>query len=338
MKYLTITVPCYNSEAYMRRCIDSLLAGGRMVEIIIVNDGSTDRTGEIADEYASRYPDTVFALHKENGGHGSGVNAGLACASGRYFKVVDSDDWLKERAYRRLLKEIAQRENDSPDLFVCDYSYCHPDENDRKRMGYRNIFPAGRICRWEDTGHFRLTQYLIMHALVFRTDILRKSKTVLPEHTFYVDNLFACRPLPFVETICYLPADLYQYCLGRSDQSVNEQVLIARIEQQIKVTELVADSTDLDAVKKAHPKLARYLYRNVSIMMAISSVHLLLKGDEAAVARHRRLWRDLKNRHPYLYRRLRFRTLCGLTNLPGPAGRWLSVAGFRAAKRIYRFQ
>ncbi|MDE6845313.1 MAG: glycosyltransferase, partial [Lachnospiraceae bacterium] len=95
MKLLSVAIPCYNSEAYMRKCIDSLLMGGEDVEILIVDDGSTDRTGVIADEYENRYPSIVKAIHKENGGHGSAVNAGLEHASGLYFKVVDSDDWVK---------------------------------------------------------------------------------------------------------------------------------------------------------------------------------------------------------------------------------------------------
>lgn len=104
MKHLTITVPCFNSEDYLERCLDSLVIGGENVEIIIVNDGSTDRTGEIADQYARQFPEIVTVVHKENGGHGSGVNAGIALATGMYFKVVDSDDWLEADAYRALLK------------------------------------------------------------------------------------------------------------------------------------------------------------------------------------------------------------------------------------------
>ena len=99
MKLLSVAIPSYNSEAYMRKCIESLLVGGEDVEILIVNDGSTDGTGTIADGYAARYPSIVKAIHKENGGHGSAVNAGLEHATGLYFKVVDSDDWVKESAY-----------------------------------------------------------------------------------------------------------------------------------------------------------------------------------------------------------------------------------------------
>ena len=104
MKYITFAVPCYNSESYMRRCIDSLLPGGRDVEIILINDGSTDGTAAIADEYQILYPDIVRVVHKANGGHGSGVNKGLELAKGLYYKVVDSDDWLDEQAYQKLLQ------------------------------------------------------------------------------------------------------------------------------------------------------------------------------------------------------------------------------------------
>lgn len=346
MKYLTITVPCYNSQQYLRRCLDSLIVGGDGVEIIVVNDGSTDETGAIAEEYASRYPDMVTAVHKENGGHGSGVNAGLALASGKYFKVVDSDDWLNERAYRTLLNKIevwckwedARDREVCPDLLVCDYTYNHLDEGTKRRMRYGNVFAEGKICTWDQIGHFRPSQYLIMHALVYRTDVLRKSGLVLPEHTFYVDNLFAYCPLPYVERICYLPVDLYQYYLGREDQSVNERVLIARIEQQIRVTKLVAQSVDLRRVRGEHPKLARYMCRNVSVMMAISSIHLLLKGDDEAKQRFRALWSDMKESNARLYYRLRFTCLSGLTNLPGRLGKRVTVAGYELAKRIYKFQ
>ena len=96
MKLLTVTIPCYNSEDYMEKCIDSLLTGGEEVELIIVDDGSKDKTAEIADRYAEKYPSIVKVIHKENGGHGSAVNAGMENATGLFFKVVDSDDWVKE--------------------------------------------------------------------------------------------------------------------------------------------------------------------------------------------------------------------------------------------------
>ena len=107
MKILTITVPCYNSESYMRKCIDSLLIGGEDVEILIVDDGSTkDRTPQIADEYAEKYPTIIRAIHQENKGHGGAVNTGIANATGLYFKVVDSDDWVDPDAYKKVYEQI----------------------------------------------------------------------------------------------------------------------------------------------------------------------------------------------------------------------------------------
>ena len=103
MKLLSVAIPCYNSEAYMANCIESLLVGGEEVEIIVVNDGSKDRTAEIAEEYRVKYPTIVKVVNKENGGHGSAVNAGLENATGLYFKVVDSDDWVDKDAYKEIL-------------------------------------------------------------------------------------------------------------------------------------------------------------------------------------------------------------------------------------------
>lgn len=346
MKYLTITVPCYNSEKYLERCLDSLIVGGTDVEIIVVDDGSTDRTGEISDMYAERFPEIIKVIHKQNGGHGSGVNTGLELATGKYFKVVDSDDWLQTTAYCELLDQIRaweQRQHSlkaeiSPDLIICNYTYNHIDEGTEKVMHYRNVFPERKVCSWEEMKAFRPSQYLIMHALVYRTDVLKRSGVVLPEHTYYVDNIFAYYPLPYVETLYYMNINLYQYYLGRVDQSVNEKVLISRIEQQIKVTRIIAECVDLKEVQAKHPKLAKYMCRNVSIMMAISSIHLLLSGDEQAKNRHREIWTRLKNENPGLYFRLRYTKLSGLTNLPGRLGKMVTLKGYRIAKRIYKFQ
>ena len=110
MKLLTFAIPCYNSEAYMEKCIESLLPGGDDVEILIVDDGSHDRTAEIADAYEKKYPGIVRAIHQENGGHGEAVNAGIRNATGLYFKVVDSDDWVDLDAYRKILDKLRETE------------------------------------------------------------------------------------------------------------------------------------------------------------------------------------------------------------------------------------
>lgn len=345
MKYITFAVPCYNSESYMRRCVDSLLAGGKGVEIILINDGSTDGTAAIADSYELTYPDIVRVVHKKNGGHGSGVNKGLELARGIYYKVVDSDDWLDKDAYLMLLNKIKEffgaGRNDFeevPDLFICNYVYDHLDEGRSRGMDYRNVFPDREMCDWNTIGRFHPSQYLIMHSLMFRTEVLRKSGVRLPEHTFYVDNLFSYQPLPFAERLYYMDIDLYHYYLGRDDQSVNEKVLMKRIDQQIRVTDMVARSVDLHEVKKHYPKLAAYMTRNISIMLSISSIHLLLIQTAEAVRKRKDMWDRIREYDKGLYYRLRCSTLSGLTYLPGRLGGRITVGGYRFAKRIYQFQ
>ncbi len=329
----------------MERCIDSLLPAGEACEIIIVNDGSTDDTGAIADRYKDQYPDIVRVVHKENGGHGSGVNTGLEMARGEFFKVVDSDDFLDRAALPVLMEDIHRlcKKADSAkqawevDLIICNYIYDHVDEGHQKPMRYRNVFEDRKACTWNDIGHFNPSQYLVMHSLFFRTQVLRKAKVRLPEHTFYVDNLFSNKPLPYVRRLLYRDLDMYHYYLGREDQSVNEEVLKKRIDQQIKVTKMVATCTRLWKVERKYPKLAKYLRRNISIMMSISCIHLLLIGDEEALEKREKLWKYIKEYDIFLYRRLRYRTLCGLTYLPGRLGAKLTIAGYRFAERIYRF-
>ena len=339
-KLITFTVPCYNSADYMERCVDSLLLAGDAAEIIIVNDGSTDGTAAIAQDYEMRYPNIVRAIHKENGGHGSAVNAGIEHANGTYFKVVDSDDWLDQKAIKTLMQQLDlwDWQNEKADLVVCNYIYDHLYENKQKVMKYANVFPQGEFCNWNEIHKFHPSQYLVMHALIFRTEILRKADVKLPLHTFYVDNLFSYQPLPYVEKIYYMDLDLYHYFLGREDPSVTERVLMARIDQQIRVTKLVSECVDLDQVRVKYPKLAEYMTRNISIMMAISSIHLILIGDREAMEKRRALWEEIHEKKPALYRKLKFGTLSGFTYLPGRAGAFFTQTGYRMAKKIYQFQ
>lgn len=146
MKLLSIAIPCYNSEQYMRKAIESLLIGGEDVEIIVVNDGSTkDNTAAVADEYAAKYPTIVKAIHKENGGHGSAVNAGIANASGLYFKVVDSDDWVKDDAYRKILDTLRRllAEGTVLDMLVSNFVYDKEGEKAQKDHALSPYFASG---------------------------------------------------------------------------------------------------------------------------------------------------------------------------------------------------
>ena len=197
MKLITFTVPCYNSAAYMDHCIETLLTAGEDAEIILVDDGSKDDTGKIADAYAEKYPTIVRVIHQENGGHGEGVNQGIRNATGVYFKVVDSDDWLDTDALQKVLTELRAHLGDEQplDLMMANYVYEHVADNTQNVVDYKGILPEGRVFHWNEIGKFPPNKNILMHSVIYRTEVLRRSGMELPKHTFYVDNIFVYQPL-----------------------------------------------------------------------------------------------------------------------------------------------
>ena len=141
MKLLSVTVPCYNSQAYMRNCVDSLLEGGELVEILIVDDGSKDDTAKIADEYAAKYPTIVKAIHQENSGHGGAVNTGIKNATGLYFKVVDSDDWVNAEAYHKILDKLEEITGGPQvlDMMISNFVYENRAPREKRSCAIKNI-------------------------------------------------------------------------------------------------------------------------------------------------------------------------------------------------------
>ena len=248
MKLLSVAIPCYNSAAYMRNCIESLLPGGDEVEILIVDDGSTkDNTAEIADEYERNYPGICRAIHQENGGHGEAVNAGLRNATGVYYKVVDSDDWVNEEAYMEVLDTLRKfvHDNVTLDMLITNFVYEKQGAKHKKVMNYNMALPKRQLIDWNGARGFRLGQYILMHSVIYRVEMLRNCGLELPKHTFYVDNIFVYQPLPHVKSMYYLDVNFYRYFIGRDDQSVNEKVMISRIDQQILVTKLMLGYYDV---------------------------------------------------------------------------------------------
>lgn len=324
MKLLSFTVPCYNSAKYMKKCIDSLLKGGEDVEIIIVNDGSTDETAAIADEYVENYPSVVKAIHKENGGHGSAVNAGIERASGLYFKVVDSDDWVKEEAYIQILETLRNLAGGEKvlDMLVSNFVYEKIGEKRHKVMRYKHALPQNEIFTWQDVRHFHKGQYILMHSVIFRTKLLRECGLKLPEHTFYVDNLYVFEPLPYVRNMYYLDVNFYRYYIGRADQSVNEEIMIGRIDQQIRVNKLMIDYlTERKNQIIGNKKLYQYMVSYLDIVTTVSSILLIRSEKEENLEKKKELWEYLKKKDWFLYRKLRYGLLGYCMNLPGRGGK-----------------
>lgn len=338
MKLLSVAIPCYNSENYMRHCIDSLLIGGDEVEIIIVDDGSAkDRTAAIADEYERNYPDICRAVHQENGGHGEAVNTGLSKATGVFFKVVDSDDWVDADAYREVLRTLRRfvYGYQTLDMLICNFVYEKEGVKRKRVMNYNKAIPKNELITWSDVKIFMLGQYILMHSVIYRTELLRDCGLKLPQHTFYVDNIFVYQPLPHVKSMYYLDVNFYRYFIGREDQSVNESVMIGRIDQQIRVTKLMLDYYDV--MKIPNRKLRHYMIQYLEIMMVVSSILAIRSGTVENLEKKKELWRYLKQKNLPLFIRLRWGFLGQGMNLPGKSGRQLSIAGYKITRKFYGF-
>lgn len=322
----------------MSKCIDSLLTAGEDAQILIVDDGSTDRTAEIADDYEQRFPTIVKAIHKENGGHGSGVNAGIKYAEGLYYKVVDSDDWLDAQSLKTVLAHIRKivESKKRVDMFVSNYVYEHVEDDKRHVVKYDNALPENQIIGWESVRRFRPDQNLLMHSVIYRTKILRDCGLNLPEHTFYVDNLFVYVPLPYVKTLYYINVDLYRYYIGREDQSVNQQNMIRRIDQQIRVNKLMIDAYDLpDDVSNKH--LSRYMISYLAMITSVTSIMLILANNPEADAKRADLWNYFKTQNPRMCRRVRIDIRGLVSNPHSTVGRQLSKVGYKITQKIFKF-
>ena len=340
MKLLTIAIPSYNSENYLSKCIESLLPGGEDVEILVVNDGSKDNTSAIGHEYEAKYPGIVKVIDKENGGHGSAVNAGVEHATGLFFKVVDSDDWVKKSAYLEILDKLKDFAGSDViiDMLISNFVYEKEGAAKKKVMRYAHALPKDTVFTWNDVGHFFKGQYILMHSVIYRTKLLRECGMKLPDHTFYVDNIFVYEPLPYVKNMYYMDVNFYRYYIGREDQSVNEKVMIGRVDQQIRVNKLMIDYTVRNRkMIFAGKRLKQYMLNYHEIITTISSIMLILADTEEALDKKTELWEYLKASDSYLYRKLRYGIMGNGMNLPGKGGRKISVEGYRLAQRFFKF-
>ncbi len=337
MKYISFAIPCYNSEAYMAKAIESILPGGEDVEILVVNDGSKDRTAEIGKEYEEKYPGIVKLVNKENGGHGDAVNSGLLHATGKYFKVVDSDDWVDHDSLMKILEVLKGFEKDEKevDMLIANYVYEKVGMEHKKVIRYKNVLPENQIVKWDEIGQFHIGQYILMHSVIYRTDMLKLCQLTLPKHTFYVDNIYVYYPLPHVRTLYYMDVDFYRYFIGREDQSVNEKVMISRIDQQIFVTKTMIDMYELRRIQSK--KLRKYMLNYLAIMMTVSSILCIRSKKQENLEKKKELWQYLKQKDYRTYMKIRHGILGQTMNLPGRSGRKVSSMAYVVARRLIGF-
>ncbi len=223
------------------------------------------------------------------------------------------------------------------DMLVSNFVYEKVGEKRHKVMAYRHALPVDTMFTWKDVHHFNKGQYILMHSVIFRTKLLRDCGLQLPEHTFYVDNLFVFQPLPWVKNMYYLDVNFYRYFIGREDQSVHESVMMSRIDQQIRVNKMMIDFFAERNPKTLNKKLANYMFNYLAIITTVSSIMLIKLDTEESLAQEKELWEYMKAKDRYIYRNLRNGILGISMNLPGKMGRAISKTGYNVCRKIFKF-
>ena len=258
MKILTVIVPVYNTEKYIKRCLDSLdnKEINDKLEVLVVSDGSKDNAINIAKEYSKRLPDTFKIIEKENGGHGSTINKGLELATGKYFRVLDSDDWVDNVNFVEFVKKL---EDQDADLVVTDYSKEFIYEGKSEKIVYKNLEPNKKYIFDKFDLNILNGEYFVMATSTYKTEVLRKSNLKLMEKTFYVDMQYNVVPIPYVNSFVYFDLDIYRYFIGRLDQSVNTASFVKNHLNHDKVVKYLIDYysnlTDISDTKKEYIRI-----------------------------------------------------------------------------------
>lgn len=231
-KLLTISIAAYNSEEFIEKTLISLTDPRYVdqLEVFIIDDGGTDRTLEVAQKYEKKYPGSFFPIHKENGGYGSTVNYSISHASGKYFKLLDGDDWLDSEGLARVVNKLAVCDED---VFITGrYKGVSEDNYAVELTGY----PDDSVM---NASTFNSTMVYGMWMIFYKTNIIRKSGLVLPEHSLYTDQLYSVIPFSYCETIHFLNIPVYFYRVGRDGQSTSIQSRRKHYKEMLSVCQLI---------------------------------------------------------------------------------------------------
>lgn len=301
MKLLTIAIPVYNTEKYVKRCLDSILINEIIddLEIILVNDGSTDSSIKILTAYKDIYPNCITVIDKPNGGHGSTINAALKVATGKYFKVVDSDDWLDSYNFIDFIKTLKNCNEDviaSPYTEEYSYSGIHVTYDYKKVKN--NVALNFNSLENQDIAEI----YFPMASATYKLEILKKCKLELYENMFYVDMQYNIMPIPYIETVKYLDKPLYRYFIGRPTQSMSQENLAKNYLHHKKVVTFLIDyyakfSTSISPVQKRY---MRFLATSM-IYTFFTIVCIQIKNKKLAYKTFKEFDTYLKNTSPELY-------------------------------------
>lgn len=288
-KLLTISVAAYNVEKYLGQALESLADPACLdrIEVFVVDDGGTDGSYAIAKSYEDSYPDTFHAVHKENGGYGSTVNYSLSHAGGKYFKLLDGDDWYDSEGLKKALDIL---ENCDEDIIIADYV------TGSEECGFKVFEEGHHIPETMNAADYRTDKPHGMWSMIIKTDILRACKLQLPEHTLYTDMIYSTMPFAYAKTIRFLDFPIYCYRLGRDEQSTSMASKRKHAREWFEVCEIIYDFYD------KYGKDNAYLLTRVTRYYVLA-IKLLLLFPASSKNRRRiiRYENRMKKKHPQIY-------------------------------------
>lgn len=271
-KLLTVSIAAYNMEKFLSESISNFLKAEKldMIEILIINDGSKDRTSQIAKEYEKKYPNSIKLIDKENGGWGSTVNYGIKYATGKYFKLLDADDY-----YCNIDKFLDVLNQSNADLVYTNYHTFY-DESDKQEKD--SVFPEFTPINKEvEIKADYFPSLVAMHSCTFKTELI-KNKFSITENCFYTDTEFVLKAIKYVKTVYFWDKSVYWYRIGREGQSASVEGCRKHYLEHLKVLYgLLKEYEMLDSNIEIKEIYRRRLMDMVDMQYGI---FLLLKPDK----------------------------------------------------------
>ena len=333
---VTFIIPAFNSANTIQRCLNSFLDTEILnsIEVIVVNDGSTDNTADIVQAYVEKYP-AFYLINKENGGHGSVINYAAKAANGKYFKVIDSDDWVQTINLRNYIESLKKTN--------ADVVFTHIRTIDSRNNYIREYMMLGlEFGREYSFGEFwdhgyKVSKVCQMHGITYLTEFYQSCNISLSEHISYEDQEYATLPFSDVRTVLPLDLFIYVYSLGNANQSVSDQNQVKNISQMETVFWKIEDCTPTNLYGAARNY---FLYKKANKLLSCYTTAMIKNHDKAGG----RVWvRSLRKRVQmqnlllYKYTRKQYYICLILSYLGFTGNTMIKLQKFRLYRFLTRF-
>lgn len=298
-KLLSVAIPAYNVQDYIGVCLSTLCDKEleNKIEVLVINDGSTDCTQQIIDGYKKKFPNMIKCIYKENGGHGSAINLGIKLASGKYFKILDGDDFVDKKNLKILVEKLEKIDSD---IVVTNYLEYYEYNHKIKRKSYLcNNLKYGKKYNLND---IYSRYYIRMHEMIIRAEIIQDNNIELDEKCFYVDQEYILYPIPYIKNIVFLNLDIYFYRLGRKEQSMNMVKMREHANEHMFVLGRLLQFYERISKNEYNMETIRYIEKGISYMLCSQiKIYLSFPMSNKYMNKIKKLDEMILNKYPNIF-------------------------------------